>query len=761
MHSKIPSSLRSGTAFTAPVSTSGRPSARLAAGAALGFLCAVGPSPATAQGSGTQAQPTQLPPVQVEAQTPVEQANPQKRDTGVTRLPGSVQDTPQAINVVPQEVLRAQGVTTLEEALRNVPGITVQIGEGGGGPNGDQFRIRGIEAMGDVYSDGLREFGAYIRDAFNYEQVEVLKGPSAMAFGRGTTGGVINSETKVPRAENFASFTASGGMGPMYRGTADGNYKVTDTIAVRLNLMLHDQEFVDRDKVEQKRWAIAPSIAFGLNTDTTFTLGFMHLDYNRVPDYGIPFLTRPNGNNTGKPATEFGVDRSNFYGLATDADDGNVDQLTARLAHTGFEWVKLYNDFRVGFYDRYFTPMPPGCNAACQAAFFDDNPATDPQINRGGPGPYDQSGWGLQNVASAVTDFMTGMFRHVFVAGVDYVYEDNTNNSFAFTPGKPGTSLLDPDGSNTNGYTIAPSTAAGARRDAHSHQIGVFASERFYITEQVSVIAGIRFDHYSVRRKSYTGGSGALDADDKASHDLINPKGSLVWEPDDNQTYYVSYAQSSRPPGSLISTAPLGNPFQGGQNNTNLDPEKHEIFEAGAKIALIEGRLGTSATIYRINTDNATDFDSGTGTVISSGDKERTQGIELGVSGRITRDWFITAGYAYTDAEIVSGANDGRRVAYVPKHAATLWTTYQLTADWLVGGGVTYQSQRFVNANNSNEVPADISVDGVITYQVTENVRLSLNGYNLFNRRNYTNLWSNRAVISAGRTLILTAGVDF
>jgi catecholate siderophore receptor len=760
MHSKIPSSLRSVSSFGMPDSGAARPSARIAAGAALGFLCAVSPSPAQSQTSGSEAQPTQLPAVEVEAQG-LERVNPQKRDTGITRLPGSVQDTPQAINVVPQEVLRTQGVTTLEEGLRNVPGIAVQIGEGGGGPNGDQFRIRGIEAMGDVYADGLREFGTYIRDAFNYEQIEVLKGPSAMAFGRGTTGGVINSQTKVPRAENFASFTLGGGMGPMGRATADANYMITDDIAVRLNAMVNHQELVDRDKVKQKRWGIAPSVAFGLNSDTTFTVSYLHLEWDRVPDYGVPFITRPNGNNKGKPATEFGIDRDNFYGLDTDTDEGNVDQLTARFAHTGLEWVKFYNDFRVGFYDRYFTPMPASCNADCQADFFDGDPLTIPMVTRGGPGPYDQTGWGLQNVASAVADFKTGPFRHVFVTGVDYTYESNRNNSFTFTPGKPGTSLLDPDGSNTNGYSVVPSTSAGAKRKAHSHQIGIFASERFYITEQWSVIGGLRWDHYEVGLKSYTGGSGALDADQKVSHNLLNPKGSLVFEPDENQTYYVSYAQSKRPPGSLIASAPIGNPFQGGQNNANLDPEKHEIFEVGAKIAFFDGRLGTSATLYRINTDNATDIDPNTSAVISSGDKERTQGIELGASGRITKDWFLTAGYAFTDAKIVSGANDGRRVAYVPKHAATLWTTYQLTPDWLIGGGVTFQSQRYANGNNSNEVPSDISVDAVVSYQVTENLKLTLNGYNLLDRRNYPNLWSNRAVISAGRTFTLTAGIDF
>jgi len=166
------------------------------------------PSPARSAEAEAD-QPIELGPLRVEDAN----ANALNRDTGLARLPGSVQDTPQTINVIPQEVLQQQAVTTLDQALRNVAGITMGVGEGGGSFNGDQFRIRGFDAKDDIYIDGLRDFGVYTRDSFNYESVQVLKGPSSLLFGRGTTGGGINVQSKIPLLEDFSAGTASGGSG--------------------------------------------------------------------------------------------------------------------------------------------------------------------------------------------------------------------------------------------------------------------------------------------------------------------------------------------------------------------------------------------------------------------------------------------------------------------------------------------------------------------------------------------------------------------
>jgi catecholate siderophore receptor len=270
------------------------------------------------------------------------------RDTGIAALPTSVQDTPQAINVIPAEQLKAQGVATLEQALRNVPGITVAIGEGGT-LNGDQFKIRGFDSKDDVYVDGLRDFGAYTRDSFNYEEVQVLKGPSGAMFGRGTTGGVINTLSKEPRLEDFQSFDLYAGNGDYVRALADVNHRFGDTRAARLTLMGTRAGVVDRDLIYSHRWGAALNLGFGLGTDTRVVVNLLHQRDVRRPDYGIVIVQRP-GELIARPASEYGVgvERSSFLGYRPDRDRSTADIVTVRVTHRLSEAATFTSDTRYG-----------------------------------------------------------------------------------------------------------------------------------------------------------------------------------------------------------------------------------------------------------------------------------------------------------------------------------------------------------------------------------------------------------------------------
>jgi len=207
-------------------------------------------------------------------------------DIGLAIMPTTVQDTPQAVSVIDAVQLKAQGVASLEQALRNVPGITVAIGEGGQ-LNGDQFKIRGFEAKDDVYVDGLRDFGAYSRDSFAYEEVQILKGPSGAMFGRGTTGGAINTISKSPKLRDFATVDGYLGSGSYKRALADVNHQLGDTTAVRVNLMWNDNKVVDRDLIYNKKWGAAVAAGFGIGTNTQFTLNYVHQHWKGRPDYGV------------------------------------------------------------------------------------------------------------------------------------------------------------------------------------------------------------------------------------------------------------------------------------------------------------------------------------------------------------------------------------------------------------------------------------------------------------------------------------------
>lgn len=710
-----------------------------------------------------------LPAISVEGTTEQE-PNTLSAPTGISRLPGTAQDTPQIINVVPAETLRDQGVTTLDQALRNVPGITVSIGEGGGGYNGDQFKIRGLDAKNDIYIDGLRDFGVYTRDSFNYESVEVLKGPSGTTFGRGTTGGLINSSTKTPLLDTFYRVSGSIGTGIHARGTADLNYQLSDTIAVRLNLMRQYSETVDRDEIKSDRWGIAPSIAFGLGTNTQLTLDYMHFEDDRVPDYGIPVIL-------GRPAH---IDRSNFYGTDTDADDADIDRLTARFSHRFDEHLTFYNDMRLGFYDRYFAPTAAGCNAACVAAYTDFKngvPGANPQITRGGPGPLLQDGWGVQNVTSILADIELGLKQQI-VAGIDISYEEEDRKLLAYSLNgvgsaqRPGTGLLDPVLDPGVPIFVLPGAtgSTNARRESDSTEYGLFVSDRVWLTEQFSILGGLRYGHYQANYATRAVNA-STDDDFKAGDHFWDPKLSLIFEPTPSYTFYASWAKSTTPPGNSVANtnAPLAT------NNQDTAPEKNESFEIGAKLNFFEDRLGVIAAAFHIEKGNARQTDPNNDALtVNSGEKQRIRGIELGVTGRVSDQWQIYGGYTYLESKIKETSltsnpvppalppvsTVGNRVQQVPKHAFTAWTDYRPFEGLQLGLGAVYRSQVYLDSINENQVPHNLSIDGLVAYRL-EPFRLAVNGYNLFDRVNYEGLRGNRVSPSAGRTVIFTTEVEF
>ncbi|HET7392535.1 MAG TPA: TonB-dependent receptor plug domain-containing protein, partial [Candidatus Binatia bacterium] len=225
-----------------------------------------------------------LPPVVVQ-----DQNNPYvPPESSLSRIPVPLQDVPQSITVVPQQLMQERAASSFQDALRSVPGISFQAGEGG--VQGNNLTLRGYNARNDLFLDGVRDQGSYFRDIFNIGSIEVLKGPSSQYFGRGSTGGAINQVSKVPQLAPSYGGTFSLGNGLYLRGTADVNQPITPTIAFRVNLMAHKDDLVGRDVAEQKRLGFAPSISFGLGTPTQLTLGYLVQRENNIPDYGVPYV---------------------------------------------------------------------------------------------------------------------------------------------------------------------------------------------------------------------------------------------------------------------------------------------------------------------------------------------------------------------------------------------------------------------------------------------------------------------------------------
>lgn len=676
-------------------------------------------------------------------------------------------DLPQVVNVISGETLAEQGVVSLEQALRNVAGITTQIGEGGVS-SGDQFFIRGLSAKGDIYTDGLQDFGVYTRDSFNYEQVEVLKGPSATSLGRGTAGGGINTTSKTPTAVTGGSINVAAGSAEYGRITGDWNQTLGDNIAVRINAMLHNNEVEGRDFVYSDRWGVAPSIAFGLGGPTTFSLAYLHQQEDKVPDYGIPTTAGPDGIQL--PVSEFGVPPENYLGLFTDIDETRVDTVTARLRHQANDWLTFTSDTKAGVYWRYSQFSPVSCGTDCGDALLDGDPATEPTNNIGGPGPYDQETFGVQNVSTAQINAPIGGLQSEMIIGWDASYQTNDRDQFDYATSRGVQNILTPDN------TFVPTLARlrNNTRNTVAKDLSVFISERLWLTPEWSISGGVRAQSFEVDQDQTDFDVTSCDGVDgdfatcfseaSSNTTFVSPRIGVIFEPTMSQSYYVSYASSATPPGVTVANSTTLGGRRG--DNPDLDPEENSSIEAGARFALFGERAQVQASVFQQKKDNARQVDPISGDIETSGDSIEINGVELGVAGAITDQWSINATYAWLDAELTdtsTPANIGNTPAFTPENAASVWTTYNFDgalAGLEVGLGANYRDDVFLHANNDRIAPEHLVFDALVSYG-WDRYRLSLNAYNLTDELYYAQVHSNRVTPGAGRSFIATLGVVF
>ena len=723
-------------------------------------------------------------------------------------MTGKVKDTPQAIQIISQQLIEQQKITTLEQALRNVPGITVAIGEGGT-LNGDQFKIRGQDAKDDIYIDGLKDFGAYVRDSFDDEEVQVLKGPSATAFGRGTTGAAINVVSKTPTLKEVYSADIAAGMGNYYRGDADVDRRINDTTAVRLVVMGNDTKTVDRDDSRYDRWGVAPSIAFGLGTNTQLTLGYFYQHNNDRPDYGVPLALVGGApvaaiSSTGapetiisgafaRPLTELGVDRSTNYGFSADHDVTDAHMLTARFSNRQSDALSFTDDARAGYYTRDFLATQSTCSSPAISGTattphcidFLQAGVPNAMVGIGGPAPYVQYTYGFQDIGAAHIKFSPFGLRNEAVVGFDINYEYNNRTAGVLVPAKVASKSVFAPSDASPFQDVAASLAnsvstANARRISLGADYAAFVNDQLWLTPWLSVVGALRYDRFIAKYDTVSVANAIVGQ--KVDSDLVNPKIALVLQPNREQTYYVSWAKSATPQGSSVADASAA------VTSSALQPEKNEIYEAGAKFSFLHDRLGLDGAIFQVDKNNALqpDPDDPSLLLANSGQKQRIRGAELDLVGKITKAWSINLGYSYLDTKILSDFvtqtingvatqfpntfSVGKPIYYTPKNAATLWTTYEFEGTLkglTVGGGVTYQDRVYtnyvyVNAQGGNIYSAPVTIDysSLIQYRWSH-YTLSLNGYNLTNRLNYSQVYTNRVLPEQGRSFVLTLGAKF
>ena len=679
-----------------------------------------------------QEEPFNLPPVVVQ-----DQNNPYvPPESSLSRIPVPLQDVPQSITVVPQRLMQERAASSFQDALRSVPGISFQAGEGG--VQGNNLTLRGYNARNDLFLDGVRDQGSYFRDIFNIESIEVLKGPSSQYFGRGSTGGAINQVSKIPQLTPSYGGTFSLGNGIYLRGTADVNQPITPTIAFRLNAMVHKDDIVGRDVAEQKRLGFAPSITFGLGTPTQFNLSYLIQGEDNIPDYGVPYVN-------GRPAR---VDRHDFYGFADkDFEKTLLNVGTARFDHRFNDVFSLRNTLRYSHNDREHEVTAPRFNAGT----FPDPVTGEFLFNRNRP-KRDIVEQILSNQTDLTAKFDTFNLKHTLVTGGEFTGEslDRTNYAFANIP---QVSAQHPDHHQS---TAGITKRVSARSDGKAFGFGIFAADQIRLNEYFDLVGGVRWDYFNADFDNT-----AIAADDTRTRSNLNRtdkmwsyRGGLIFHPTPAQSYYFSYATAFNPSAEAIQLA---------DNNEHTAPEKNETFEVGTKLQFYNGALSVQGAVFRINKTNARVTDPITDLMVLQG-KQRVQGFEIGVAGRVFPNLNVFGGYTYLDSEFRKSPDpnvEGKELLNVPRHSATLWATYDFLEKWQIGGGPTYVSSRYNNAANDSRIPGHVLWDATLAYQLTKNFEFRLNGINLTNDLYYSNISGGHVVPGIGRTFILSTSFKF
>lgn len=625
--------------------------------------------------------------------------------TSAMKIEAPLRDIPQTVNVIPEQLLRDQAVLSMEDAMKSVPGVGLSHGDG----QRDQVTLRGFSAIADQFVDGFRDDALYFRDMSNVERIEVLKGPAAVLYGRGSSGGLINRITKRPGIDS-SEVALRVGSHNRRRGEVDIARRLGDTgLALRVTGAVEradsyrDQQFLERD-------AIAPSLLVPLGAATSLLLQAEHLSDRRVTDFGIPSYQ-------GRPVA---VPEYTYYGAANARDvDFSQAEVTAggfTLEHRFSERVALRNAFRK--YDYTLSRNNTLVGAV-------DEAARTASLNRTNL-RREEDGW-FNQTEMTQTAALAGM-THRLLYGVEFGRQDkdqvnrsqsNVATVALFNPVLPVLPLA---------LTVAPGT----------DNRGIFTTRGAYVQDLVELsptwkaLAGVRYDRFEQETRERRAGQANLhrvDAD-------WSPRAGLVWQPDAMQSYYVSFSRSFQPSAENFPLA---------ANNAQIAPEETTNREVGGKFDFLDGALSASAALFRLERTNIKYTDPVTNLLVPIG-TQRSDGLELTLAGRLAQGWQLWSGYSYLDAKVTSSpaldSSDnvlkrvpvqGKRATLTPRHSANLWVAGSFGPALRAGLGFVAVGRRFANPGNTVALPGYATVDAMVGYRIAA-LDLQLNLSNLLDR---------------------------
>jgi catecholate siderophore receptor len=648
-----------------------------------------------------------------------------------TKINTPLLNIPQSISVLTKDFIRDQGFSQLTDVTRYVPGVAVHQGEG----NRDELVIRGVDSSANFFVNGFRDDVQYFRDLYNAQSVEILKGPSALTFGRGAGGGLLNRTLKEADGQRIYEVTGQTGSYSDRRVTVDAGQAVNDNFAARLNMM-YEASDTFRDYGWFERWGINPTITYRFNDSTKVRLSYEYYHDDRVADRGNPSqglsAVAPSSTrfNPADPFAPAGNLKAFFGSPDLNRAIATVQQTFAFIDHDFGNGLTVKNGTLFAQYDKFYQNIYPG-NGPLSGAV---NPAQT-VFNRAA---YNNT-TNRDNIFNQ-TDFIykafTGPLFHTIGFGAEIgqqsgislrntgIFPTGTNtitaNPFSPTYFGPVNFIHQFPGALSPGVTTPD-----ANSDYTLNVTSFYARDAIDITNWLQIIGGVRFDRFD---------ESALDKNTNTNRTLVNnnvsPQAAVIVKPMENMSVYAAYMVSYLPaPGDQFSALTNGTVI--------LAPQKFENSEVGFKWN-INPRLLFSAAAYNLDRFNVPLPDpSNPGFFILSG-SNRIRGAETSLTGYITPEWQSTLGYAYTDARVTGATSTtivpGNRIQLVPLNQFSWWNKYQFTPVWSAALGVVYFSDSFASSDDSVRLPGWVRFDAGIYAKINETWRAQINIENIFNK---------------------------
>ncbi|MEM0930405.1 MAG: TonB-dependent siderophore receptor [Pseudomonadota bacterium] len=628
------------------------------------------------------------------------------------RTPTPILDVPASVSVITAEEITLRGFTSIGQIVDYTPGVNMSQGEG----HRDAVVFRGVRSTADFFIDGVRDDVQYYRPLYNLEQVEILRGPNALFFGRGGTGGILNRVTKKAEiGEQFIGYQASVNTFGGYMLQVDSNIDTGDTSAFRINAIYESLDN-HRDFFDGERIGVNPTAKFQFTPSTTLDLSYEYIDHERFIDRGVPTGTN------GEPVEDFeeivfGDPELNDNQLTAHLFRAMLqhqfnDSLKGRVSAFYGDYDKFYQNFYASSYDQANSPDVVGLDGYVDT--------TDRQ--------------NLILSADIIGDFKTGQIGHTIVSGIEYIDTSNDNDRFNpiwsdsqddvefFSIARPlnlrgGVGVA----ANGNPTTVDLTTDLNDDTQADVEVFSAYIQDEIEISEKLDLVIGVRYDSFEIDVFNVASPGSSGESDDAE----WSPRFGIVYKPIENISFYGSYSESFLPRS--------GEQFANINSDNALDANTYSNLEAGVKWDIVPG-LSFTAAAFEIEEESpqTADDDPETLNIIES----EIQGFEVQLQGQLREWWYVQAGYSYLEGNQVNDdGSEGLRRRELPENMFSLWNAFQVTPDFGLGIGVTYQDESFITNGLVNGVrpvlPSYTRVDAAAFYDLSDTLRLQVNIENL------------------------------